>query len=120
MLPEKQRRSLFYFFSVISKLHWKYYDIKKVPDLIAEMNTSMVLLERDCPISLGNITTHILRHISEKINENGPLHASWMYPYERMNSWITRRVKNRSMVKECRMESVQVIKLKFSPVCSRL
>ena len=68
----------------------------------------MALLERDCPLWLGNITTHILRHLAAKIRENGPMHASWMFPFERMNSYITRRANNRSTIEQCIMETVQV------------
>ena len=68
----------------------------------------MVLLERDCPIWLCNITTHLFRHIAEKIADNGPLYSIWMYTFERMNSWLTRRAMNRSKTEECVMETAQV------------
>ena len=83
-----------------------------------ELNIAIALLERDCPLWLGNITTHILRHIAEKIEENGPMYSSWMYPFERMNSYITRRVNNRSRVEQCIMETIQVKMIYISSTIS--
>ena len=107
-LPKKQRRTLTFFFWVIAKLHQKTFEESKLIKLLEEVNVAMALLERDCPLWLGNITTHILRHIAEKLSENGPMYASWMYPFERMNSYITRRANNRSTIEQCIMETVQV------------
>ena len=97
-----------YLFSVLTKLHSKIYRKDEVGELVENVNVSMSLLERNCPLWLANITTHILRHIAEKIIENGPMHASWMFPFERMNSYITRRALNRNKIEETIMETIQV------------
>ena len=36
----------------------------------------------------------MVRHIARGIALNGPVHSWWMYVYERMNSWMCRRVTN--------------------------
>ena len=43
--------------------------IKKedVSALTDDINIALALLERDYSVSLNNITTHILRHVAEKI-----------------------------------------------------
>ena len=68
----------------------------------------MVLLEQDCPIWLCNITTHLVRHMLKKITDNGLLYSSWMYPFERMNFWLTSRAMSRSKTDEYIMETAQV------------
>ena len=108
MLPLRQRRTLVYLFHVLSKMHEKEFTMAQLDKLESDTNLALALIERDCPLWLCNITTHILRHIPNKIRENGPLYSSWMYPYERVNSWLTRRVMKRSQVEECIMETYQV------------
>ena len=73
----------------------------------------MVLIERVFPIWLCNITTHLVRHMVEKIADNGPLYSSWMSPFERMNSRLTRRAIHRSKTDECIMETAEVITIFF-------
>ena len=80
-----------------------------MPALIEETNLALALLERDFPIWVANITTHLLRHIPEKIVENGPLYATWMFPYERLNSWMSRRAMNRYNTEQCIMATYQVV-----------
>lgn len=65
-------------------------------------------MERDLPIALQNVTTHILRHMVEGIAKFGPLYTTWMFPFERMNSWFTRRVLNRQYPESTIMETYQV------------
>ncbi|XP_066911128.1 uncharacterized protein [Clytia hemisphaerica] len=107
-LEVKQRRSLFFFFDVMARTHARKFNEEELDTLEKDVDIALVLLERDCTIYLSNITTHILKHLVTKIRDNGPLYAFWMYSNERMNSWITRRVLNRSKMEECVMETVQV------------
>lgn len=65
-------------------------------------------MERDLPIALQNVTTHILRHMVEGIAKFGPLYTTWMFPFERMNSWFTRRVLNRQYPESTIMETYQI------------
>lgn len=77
------------------------------------IDESLALMERDCPASISNITTHILHHVARKVSDYGPIYSTWMYPFERMNSYITRRANNRSRVERCIMETIQVFNFIF-------
>uniref|UniRef100_A0A7M5XLL3 DUF4218 domain-containing protein n=1 Tax=Clytia hemisphaerica TaxID=252671 RepID=A0A7M5XLL3_9CNID len=109
MLELRQRRTLVFFFDVIARIHARRFDDEALTTLEDDMVVALALLERDCTIHLSNITTHILVHLASKIRDNGPLYAFWMFAFERMNSWITRRVMNRSKMEECVMETVQIL-----------
>lgn len=55
------------------------------------------------------ISMHILRHVPSGIEEFGPaVHSWWMYVYERLNSWICRRVLNRHHPEATVMETYRV------------
>lgn len=51
---------------------------------------------------------HMVRHIARGIASHGPVHSWWMYVYERMNSWICRRVTNRRHPEANVMETYRV------------
>ena len=51
---------------------------------------------------------HMVRHIARGIASYGPAHSWWMYVYERMNSWICRRVTNRRHPEANVMETYRV------------
>ena len=108
VLPLSQRRKLTVFFDVLQELHSKKFTSEGIEKLKCDVSKVMVLLERDFPIWLCNINTHLVCHIVEKIADNGPLYSSWMHTFERMNSWLTRRAMNRSKAEECIMETAQV------------
>ena len=109
----RQRRTLVFLFHVLSNMHEKEFTVKQLEKLESDITVALALIERDCTLWLCNITTHLLRHIPGKIKENGPIYSSWMYPYERANSWLTRRVMKRSQAEECIMETYQVCLISF-------
>ena len=45
--------------------------MESIKDLVHNIKIAIALLERDCTLYLGNITTHILIHSAEKIATNG-------------------------------------------------
>ena len=96
------------FFNVLQELCSKKFTSEGTGKLKGDVSKVMVLSERDCPIWLYNITTHYICHMVEKIADNVPLYSSWMYPFERMNSWLTRRAMNRSKTEECIIKTAQV------------
>ena len=51
---------------------------------------------------------HLLHHIVDSIELYGPVYSTWMFAYERFNSWITRRVKNRRHPEATVMETYRV------------
>ena len=40
---------------------------------------------------------HLLHHIVPGIKQFGPVYGTWMYSFERFNSWICRRALNRAL-----------------------
>ncbi|KAK3735529.1 hypothetical protein QZH41_010032 [Actinostola sp. cb2023] len=55
-----------------------------------------------------SISMHILHHVVAGIKVHGPVHSWWMYVYERFNSWICQRVKNRRHPEVNVMETYRV------------
>ena len=51
---------------------------------------------------------HLLHHIVEGIELFGPVYSTWMFAYERFNSWITRRITNRRYPESTVMETYRV------------
>ena len=51
---------------------------------------------------------HLIRHVADGIEQFGPLYGTWMYPYERFNSWICQRVLNRSSPEATVLETYRV------------
>ena len=49
-----------------------------------------------------------MHHIPEGIERFGPVYSTWMYPFERFNSWICQRVRNRAYPEATVMETYRV------------
>ena len=50
-------------------------------------------------------------HLQRYIRRFGPIHGYWMYPMERLNSWISRRVLNRRFPESTVMASCRLFEL---------
>ncbi|XP_076106800.1 uncharacterized protein LOC143075311 isoform X2 [Mytilus galloprovincialis] len=92
LLGHQQEQTLFQLFTVLSRLVKPTFMKDEIPSLIADTHLAVALLERDFPLTLQNLTTHLLHHIPEGYNDFGPLYDRWLYPLERANSWITRQI----------------------------
>ena len=57
---------------------------------------------------LLDITTHILHHVTDGLRRYGPVYSTWMYPYERFNSWMCRRAMNRRRPEATIIETYRV------------
>ena len=66
------------------------------------------MVERDFPVSMNVIIFHLLHHLPFFIRCFGPVSGFWMYPYERFNSWISRRVNNRRYPEATVVETVHL------------
>lgn len=95
MLGKNQRRTLYKLFDVIALICAEDIDITSIDDLEQQVHRVLALLERDFPVSLQVIVFHLLHHLPMFLKRFGPAYTFWMYPYERFNSWITRRVLSR-------------------------
>ncbi|XP_063437818.1 uncharacterized protein LOC134718894 [Mytilus trossulus] len=92
LLGQQQEKTLFQLFDVLSRLVKPSYLKDEIPTLIEDTHIAVTLLERDFPLTLQNLTTHLLHHIPEGFMDFGPLYDRWLYPLERANSWITRQI----------------------------
>ena len=54
------------------------------------------------------VTNHILHHLPEGIQKFGPVHGTWMFAYERFNSWLCRRAMNRKHPEATILRTYQV------------
>ena len=95
MLGHNQRHTLYQLVNIITQLHAEEIDIRYVDEIEKRVHHTLALIERDFPLSLQVIVFHLLHHLPMFLRRFGPVYSFWMYPYERFNSWITRRVLNR-------------------------
>ena len=51
---------------------------------------------------------HLLHHIVDSIALYGPVYSTWMFAYERFNSWISRRITNQRHPEATVMETYWV------------
>ena len=82
-------------FNVITDLCSEVVDETTVSLLEQRVHQALALIERDFPLTLQVIVFHLLHHLPAYLKKFGPTYSFWMYPYERFNSWITRRVLNK-------------------------
>lgn len=95
MLAKKQRKTLFKLFDMLTLLYAEEIDLDSIDQIEEDLHKVLALFERDFPLSLQVIVFHLLHHLPIYLKQFGPVYSFWMYPYERFNSWITRRVLNR-------------------------
>ena len=105
LLPEIQQRTFNYFFGVLSHLFARELTTSQLDIHELHLHQSLALMERDF---LANITTHICHHFCKYMKRFGPVYSSWMFSFERMNSWISRRCNNKAHMERCVMETYQV------------
>ena len=51
---------------------------------------------------------HLMRHIAEGINKFGPVYGTWMFSFERFNSWMCQRALNRATPEATIIETYRV------------
>lgn len=93
-LSERCRKTLFIVLDSLTNLCHEHVSVEDIDQIEVDLNRALALLERDFPLSLANITTHILHHIPDGIRRYGPVYGTWMYVFERFNSWICKRALN--------------------------
>lgn len=111
LLGEKQRHTLFELCDVISCLNSEIVDIQMLDSIEYRLHNALSLVERDFPVSLNVISLHLLHHLPMYIHRFGPVHGYWMYPMERLNSWISRRILNRRFPESTVMASYRLFEL---------
>ena len=110
-LGKKQRSTVFELCNVLSDLCSRSINVVEVDGLEYRLNRVLALLERDYPVSLHVIMFHLLHHLPMFIRQYGPVCNFWMFPMERYNSWISRRVTNRRYPESTVMETYRLFDL---------
>lgn len=109
LLPEKQTSTLSKIFDVIKRIICPQLVESDIPKLQEDTHTTLSLLERDFPVSLQNLTTHLVNHIIDGLSEYGPRYGRWLFPYERANGWITRQTLQRVHQESTVMETYMYV-----------
>ena len=95
LLGGMQRSTLFELCDLIEILTSDTVCVQYLDSVEYRVHRVLSLLERDFPISLHVVVFHLLHHLPMFVRRFGPIRSYWMYPMERFNSWISRRVLNR-------------------------
>ena len=94
-IASKQQHTMFNLFDIIRELCAECVDSSRLEELKSSVQEALALVERAFPMSLQVIVFHLLQHLPFFVGCYGPIYGFWMYPYERFNSWIARRVTSR-------------------------
>ena len=108
LLGKDQRDTLTELCDVTHLLCAETVNIKEVDALEYRVHRVLSLLERDFPQSIHVITTHLLHHLPMYLKRFGPTYGFWMFPMERFNSWISRRILNRRFPEANVMETYRL------------
>ena len=95
LLGKRQRQMLFFVLDVLAQLCAESVRATELNTLEQDVHRALALLERDFPVSLHVVVFHLLHHLPFYLQRFGPIYGYWMYPFERFNSWVIRRVNNR-------------------------
>ena len=95
LLGKAQQQTLFQLYDILARLCAEEVRLSKILALEREVHEVLASMERDFPLSLQVIVVHLLHHLPAFISRFGQFHSFSMYPFERFNSWITKRVLNR-------------------------
>ncbi|CAC5425389.1 unnamed protein product [Mytilus coruscus] len=99
LLAKPQEETLFNLFEVIKRLTQPSYTTEQLQGLIEDTSTAVVLLERDFPLTLQNITTHLQHHIPEGYEDYGPFFI------RRLEDWMFRTRSELSSSVETKLHS---------------
>ena len=113
LLGEKQRATLFELCDVISLLTKDAISSTELDAIEYRVHRVLALIERDFPVSLNVISFHLLHHLPMYIRRFGPVYEFHMFPMERFNSWIGKRVMNRRFPEATVVESYRLFEFSF-------
>ncbi|XP_061190168.1 uncharacterized protein LOC133198027 [Saccostrea echinata] len=107
-LPAKQEDTLQKMLHVIKRIVSPTLKEEDLPHLQREVHSSLALFERDFPLSMQNLVTHLIHHIVDGFSMYGPLYGRWLFAYERANGWITRQCLKKGAEESTVMETYAV------------
>ncbi|XP_050402379.1 uncharacterized protein LOC126818822 [Patella vulgata] len=90
----RERTTLFFLLDCLRDICAESDADDELDELEVKVNKALALFKRDFPVHLQNITTHFIHHIVPDIKKYGPIYSTWMYVFERFNSWICKRALN--------------------------
>jgi len=108
LLANKQQHTLFVLLDTLTRLCAEEISCEEVQDLESEVHEVLSMVERDFPLSLQVIVVHLLHHLPYFIKRFGPVYSFWMYPFERFNSWICRRIMSRRYPEACVVDTYRL------------
>ena len=113
ILGKLQQSTLFELCDVVKLLTDDFVKQQDIDAMEYRLHRALSLVERDFPVSLNVIVFHLLHHLPLFIRRFGPVRGYWMYPMERFNSWIARRVLNRRFPEATVLQTYRVFELSF-------
>ncbi|XP_062584302.1 uncharacterized protein LOC134246058 [Saccostrea cucullata] len=105
LLPISQERTLEHICGVIRRIVSPKLTVLDIAQLQADTHEALSLLERDFPLAIQNLTTHLIHHIVDDLANYGPMYGRWLFPYERANGWVTRQCLRKGMEESTVMET---------------
>ncbi|XP_035688707.1 uncharacterized protein LOC118424238 [Branchiostoma floridae] len=108
LMKDAQRETVYLLCDVLHALCAPYVNMTRLPELKKAIHQCLARLERDFPVTIMTAIVHWMSHITPYISEYGPTKTYWMYLYERMNSFLSKRVKNRQHPESTAVESYRV------------
>lgn len=113
LLGAKQRNTLTELCNVTHLLCAETVHVQELDSLECRVHHVLSRLERDFPMSIHVITIHLLHHLPMYLRRFGPTYGFWMFPMERFNSWISRRILNRRFPEASVMETYRLFEFAF-------
>lgn len=94
--------------NIIKRLVSTQLKKEDIPELQKDAHSALSLFERDFPLSMQNLVTHLLHHVVDGFLTFGPLYGRWLFPYERANGWISRQCLKKGAEEATVMETYVV------------
>lgn len=124
LLPPTQEKTLKCVCDVLKRMVSPVIHMSTLGELQKDTHEAFALLERDFPLTMQNLTTHLIHHVVEDLARFGPMYGRWLFPYERANGWITRQCLRKGMEESTVMETYaiydwcvhMILSGKFNPV----
>ncbi len=95
LLGSDAEQTIRLFCSGLADLTRKEQHSDDLDTLESDITTLLALMERDLPVYIQNITTHLLRHIAQDIRSFGPVPGRSMFTTERTICWLSRQNHNK-------------------------
>ncbi|KAL5015772.1 hypothetical protein ScPMuIL_005361 [Solemya velum] len=105
-LQHNCRKTLYLLFDCIADMCQEKISEDDIDIMEVKLSKALTLIEMYFPVHLQNITTHLLHHIPDGLRKFGPVYGTWMFVFERFNSWICKCVLNMRYPEATVMENI--------------